>query len=302
MIAREHAPLWKLWPWALRRLLGLLVFDITIALLYTEFHVRAVSIPDIPLGMMGGALSIFLAFRNSSAYERWWEARNLWGSLVNNARTFARQVLTLIDPLHPEVEQDELRRELVELQITYVHALRCHLRGQNPFPEMRPNAPPELVAWLRTQHNVPIAILQRMAERTRALYDLGRLDSIRFAAIDDTLTALCNVQGACERIKNTPLPRQYEYFPRLLVGMYTVLLPLGQVGNMGLWTPMASTVVSMIFLCLEVIGRDIEDPFESTVNDTPMSSLTRAIEINLRQGLRLGKVPREIRPVEGFVF
>jgi len=302
MIARDHAPLWKLWPWALRRLLGLLMFDITIALLYTELHVKFVSIPDIPLGMMGGALSIFLAFRNSSAYERWWEARNLWGSLVNNARTFARQVLTLVDPAHPEVEKDELRGELAELQITYVHALRCHLRGQNPFPEMRPNAPPDLVVWLRTQQNVPIAILQRMAERTRALYDLGRLDTIRFAAMDDTLTALCNVQGACERIKNTPLPRQYEYFPRLLVGMYTVLLPLGQVGNMGLWTPMASTLVSMIFLCLEVIGRDIEDPFESTVNDTPMSSLTRAIEINLRQGLRLGKVPREIRPVDGFVF
>lgn len=302
MIAREHAPLWKLWPWAIRRLVALLVLDVSIAVLHTIFGVTALSIPSLPLGMMGGALSILLAFRNSSAYERWWEARNLWGSLVNNARTFARQVLTLVDPSDPEVARDPRRQELVELQITYVHALRCHLRGQNPFPEMRPTAPAELVAWLRTQQNVPMAILQRMGERCRALYDLGRLDSIRLAAIDDTLTALCNVQGACERIKNTPLPRQYEYFPRLLVGVYTVLLPLGQVGAMGLWTPMASTLVSVIFVCLEVIGRDLEDPFESTVNDTPMSSLTRAIEINLRQGLRVGSAPREVRPVDGFVF
>lgn len=302
MIAREHRPLWRLWPWALRRLSGLLLFDVTVAVLYTRFGVKAVSIPDIPLSMMGGALSILLAFRNASAYERWWEARKLWGSLVNSARTFARQVLTLVDPSDRDLARDPLRAELAELQIAYVHALRCHLRGQNPFPELGPTAPAELVAWLRTQQNVPLAILQRMAERTRALFDLGRLDPIRFAAMDETLTALCDVQGACERIKNTPLPRQYEYFPRLLVGVYTVLLPLGQVGNMGLYTPIASTLVGVIFLSLEVIGRDIEDPFEGTVNDTPMSSLTRAIELNLRQGLGLGRAPREVRAVDGFVF
>jgi putative membrane protein len=140
-----------------------------------------------------------------------------------------------------------------------------------------------------------------MGERARALFDLGRMDSIRFAAIDETLTSLCNVQGACERIKNTPLPRQYEYFPRLLVGVYGLLLPFGLVGGMELWTPIASTLVSVIFVCLEVIGRDIEDPFENTVNDTPMSSLSRAIEINLRQSLGVGKVPREVRAVDGFM-
>ncbi len=301
MTAREHAPWWKLPPWAWRRLLGLLVFDVAIALLDTQLHVKAVSIPDLPLAMMGAALGVFLASRNSSAYERWREARTRWGSLVHHARTFARQALTLVDPTHSEIEHDALRRELVELQITYVHALRCHLRGQNPFPELRPSAPPELVAWLRTQQNVPLAILQRMGERARALYDLGRLDSIRFAAMDETLTALCDVQGACERIKSTPLPRQYEHLPRVLVGVYTVLLPLGQVGALGLWTPLASTLVSAVFLCLEVIGRDVEEPFESTVDDASMSGLTRAVEIDIRQGLRVGKVPREIRPADGFV-
>jgi putative membrane protein len=302
MIARDHAPLWRLWPWALRRLGLLLVLDITIAVLHTIVGVTAVSMPSLPLAIMGGSLSIFLAFRNSSAYDRWWEARTLWGALVNNARTFSRQVLTLVDAEHPEVAKDELRRELIELQIDYVHALRCHLRGQTPFPELSAKAPSDLVAWLRGQKNVPFAILQRLGERTRELYDLGRLDTIRLAAIDGTLTELCNVQGACERIKNTPLPRQYEYFPRALVVAYCLLLPLGMVGGMGLWTPLASTLVSAIFVCLEVIGRDIEDPFENTVNDTPMSNLTRAIEINLRQGLRVGDVPNEVRPVDGFVF
>lgn len=302
MIAREHAPLWHIWPWVTRRLGALLLLDLTVSVLYVVGGVHALSMRHLPLAMMGGALSVFLAFRNSSAYARWWEARTLWGALVNNARSFARQVVTLADPTHAEVSRDPARAELIELQIAYVHTLRCHLRRQNPFPELKGTVSPELVGWLRGQSNVPIALLQRIAERVRALFDAGRLDSIRLTSLDATLTELCNVQGACERIKNTPLPRQYDYFPRLMVSVYGVMLPFGMVGAMGLWTPVASTLVSAIFISLDVIGRDIEDPFEQTVNDTPMSSLTRAIEINLRQGIGVGEAPREVRPINGFVY
>jgi putative membrane protein len=125
---------------------------------------------------------------------------------------------------------------------------------------------------------------------------------MRFTNIDRTLTDLCNVQGACERIKNTPLPRQYHYFPRLLVAMYSVLLPLGLVEGLGLATPVVSTLISFIFISLDTIGKEIENPFEYTVHDTPMSSLTRSIEINLLQNLGRENLPRDIRPVDGFVY
>lgn len=310
MIVRDHLPLRRVWPHVSRRLAVLLVFDFTIAVLYTKVGFLWLSISDLPLTMIGGALSVFLAFRTNSAYDRWWEARSLWGSLVNTSRTFARQVLTLVDPdpdLPAEARDDESgalvsRDTLVELQIAYVHTLRCHLRKQNPFPELERTLDPQIVEYLRKQKNVPAAILLIKGRILRELFDRGRLDSFRFTAIDRSLTDLCNVQGACERIKNTPLPRQYDYFPRVLVGIYCLLLPFGLVAGLGMLTPLASTLVSFIFISLDTIGRDIEDPFENTVHDTPMSTLSRAIEINLRQNLGQQDIPAEIQPVEGFSY
>lgn len=303
MIVRDHLPLRRIWPRVSRRLGLLLIFDLAVASLYSIGGFTWLSLPTLPLSMIGGALSVFLAFRNNSAYDRWWEARSLWGALVNSARTFARQVLTLIDE-----DKDERptamtsRHSLVELQIAYVHALRCHLRRQNPFPEFERTLPHDLVNYLRGQKNVPAAILLVKGRILRKLYDAGRLDSIRLTALDGSLTDLCNTQGACERIKSTPLPRQYDYLPRVLIGVYCLLLPFGLVEGLRMLTPVASTLVSFIFISLETIGRDIENPFENTVHDTPMSTLTRAIEINLRQNLGENSLPAEVQPVEGFSY
>ncbi|MGE0405127.1 MAG: bestrophin family protein [Candidatus Korobacteraceae bacterium] len=298
---RDHLPLRRVWPHISKRLGALFLFDLTISLLYTHAGFTFLGLSALPLAMMGGAISIFLAFRNNSAYERWWEARKLWGSLVNTARTFARQSLTLVDA-DPMEEGTDVRHTLVYLQIAYVHALRCHLRRQNPFPELERTLEPELVGWLRRQKNVPIALLLHKGQIIRELYDAGRIDSYRFTTLDSSLTDLCDIQGACERIKGTPLPRQYEYFPRVVVSIYCLLLPLGLVEGLRMITPLASSLISLIFLALESIGKEIENPFENTVHDTPMSSLSRMIEINLRQSLEEEKLPPEVRPVEGFVY
>jgi ion channel-forming bestrophin family protein len=300
VIVRDHLPLRRIWPKVSRRLGVLLVFDITVAWLYSFAGMTWLSLPALPLSMIGGALSVFLAFRNNSAYDRWWEARSLWGALVNTARTFSRQVLTLVDE-DPD-ERAASRRGLVEMQIAYVHALRCHLRRQNPFPEFERSLPADVIGYLRKQKNIPAGLLFLKGQLLRELYDEGRLDSIRWTTIDKSLTDLCNVQGACERIKNTPLPRQYDYLPRVLIGIYCVLLPFGLVEGMKMLTPIASTLVSFIFIALDTVGRDVEDPFEYTVHDTPMSTLTRNIEINLRQNLGEETLPTEVRPVEGFSY
>jgi putative membrane protein len=279
----------------------LFLYDLTISVLYTQAQITWLAQPMLPLAMMGAALSLFLAFRNNSAYDRWWEARMLWGALVNHSRTLARQALTLVDE-DKRGKAFDLRERLVQMQIAYAHTLRCHLRKQNPFPELRRLLGEETTRSLRDEKNVPAAMLLRMGEMARQLYDEGRLDSIRLASIDDTLTELCNVQGGCERIKGTPLPRQYEYGPRLMVRIYCLLLPLGLVSGLQLLTPIASTVLSFLFIVLEAIGREIENPFENTAHDTPMSGLSRTIEINLRQHLGERKLPVEVRPVEGFMY
>jgi putative membrane protein len=201
-----------------------------------------------------------------------------------------------------ETHANEGSQRLVELTIAYTHALRCHLRRQNPFPELERQLDPWLVSWLRTHSNVPAALLLRMGQEAKTLFEKGHLDSMRLTALDRSISELCNLQGACERIKGTPLPRQYEYFTRLLVGAYCLLLPFGLVAGMGVFTPLASTLASFIFVSLESIGREIESPFENTVHDTPMSSLSRMIEINLRQSLNHNTRLRELTPIDGFVY
>jgi putative membrane protein len=306
MIVRDHLPLRRTWPHVSKRLGFLFLIDLAISILYTQFGYTWLAVSSLPLAIIGGALSVFLAFRNNSAYDRWWEARSLWGSLVNTARTFARQVLTMVDdepaPGRGLSEPPISKEALVELQISYVHALRCHLRRQNPFPELEAHLPADIIHHLRGQRNVPIAILMLKGRILRQYYDEGRLDSFRLTALDRTLTDLCNVQGACERIKNTPLPRQYHYFPRLLVAVYSAMLPLGLVEGLRMLTPVVSTLVSFIFVSLETIGQEIENPFENTVHDTPMSSLTRSIEVNLRQNLGEENLPADLRAVDGFVY
>jgi putative membrane protein len=300
MIVREKLPLRRVWPQVSKRLSLLFLYDLTIAVLYTQANFTWLAQPMVPLTMMGAGLSLFLAFRNNSAYDRWWEARTLWGGLVNHSRTLARQALTLISD--GGIGSRDPRRELVGLQIAYVHALRCHLRKQNPFPELTSMLPEETITRLRGEQNVPAALLLIMGETLREAFEAGLMDSIRYTAIDQTLTELCNVQGGCERIKNTPLPRQYEYGPRLMVRVFCLLVPIGLVEGLGLLTPIASTALSLLFILLEAIGKEIENPFENTIHDTPMSSLSRTIEINLRQNLGERNVPEEVKPVEGFVY
>ena len=298
MIVRDHLPWNRVWPRIWRRLVLLFLFDVTVSILYTYGLTRLVSFPALPVLPMGSVLSIFLAFRTNSAYGRWWEARQLWGQLVNSSRSLARQAITFMQPAEISPE----KRRIVHLQIAFVCALRCHLRKQNPFPELRSLVDADTLEHLRTQRNVPAAILIELGRCLRDAFHEGRLDSFRWVATDQTLTELSNVMGACERIKNTPLPRQYDYFPRILVHVYCVLLPLGLVDGLQLLTPLVSTLVSFMFVALEEVGREIENPFENTVHDTPMTSLSRTIEVNLRQHLGESKLPADIAPVNGFVY
>ena len=279
----------------------LFLFDLTVALLYAVGDWQFLALPGLPLATMGGAIGIFLAFRTNSAYERWWEARTLWGSLVNASRTLARQTLTLIDDDSND-SRSSLKLRMMNLHLAFVSAMRCHLRKQNPFPELRSHLGTKASEEFRRYQNVPSALLVKSGETLREARKLDLLTEFRWVQMDTTLSDLTNILGACERIKSTPLPRQYDFFPRVLITVYCLLLPFGLVEGMGLLTPIASTVVSFIFIALETVGREIEAPFENTVHDTPMTSLSRLIEINMRQLFGEHAVPAEVQPVDGFLY
>jgi putative membrane protein len=287
-----------------RPLLILVLYDVAVVVAYQVRHWEWVALPHIPLALFGSAIGVILGFRNQSSYGRWWEARTLWGSVVNNSRSWARQVLTamLVSKSGEEAELKETQRRMVYLQIAYVHALRQHLRKLEPWADLAPFLDERQLSSLRNEKNVPLAIQKMMGDLMRECLMRGWIDRMQWRAMDESLNDLMDAQGGAERIKNTPMPKQYDYFPQLFVQIYCILLPLALVSNMGWFTPLGSTLVGFIFLALDKIGRDLEDPFENTIYDVPLTSISTTIEVNLRQLLGETELPPATAPVDGVLW
>jgi putative membrane protein len=272
-----------------------IVWALGLVALY-KHGVSELAVPNTAVGPMAAALAIFLAFHNNGSYDRWWEARKQWGQLVNSSRTFARQVKSFVNAV-------DVHGELLHRHIAFVHALRLHLRKQpEQLPELAPLLPTgELDAACKTS-NVPLALMQRQADRLRELRAAGSLGEFPAIQLDQTLTEFSNVQGACERIKNTPLPRQYEYFTRLFVYFFVLILPATNLEALGWATPFFTAPTSFLFFALERVASVNEDPFENRIQDTPMTALSRTIEINLRELNGEAEVPPPLQPVDGYLM
>jgi len=288
-------------------LLSLVGWDLIVVICYKVFHWTWVGSTHVPLASFGTILGIIVGFRNASAYARWWEGRTLWGALVNRSRTLARQVLTTMSPERAAtpVEQADiaaLQKELVLYQVAYVHALRQQLRKLDPVPVVTQLVPDEDPLELAREKNLALALQRRMSAKLVAARRCGWIDEWQWQAIDQTMASLMDSQGGTERIKNTPMPKQFDFFPRLFVQIYALLLPVGMVPSLGWYTPLGSTLVGFMFLALEKIGRDLEGPFENGVHDVPMTSITRTIEINLRQMLGQSDLPPAEQPIDGILW
>jgi putative membrane protein len=283
-------------------LLGLIGYDVAIVLLYKAGHLQWAALEQIPLSLFGSVIGVILAFRNSTSYARWWEARTLWGSIVNNSRSWARTVTTVMrsDSDHPEFVQ--FRQRMVYYQIAWVHALRQHLRRLDPCDEIKKLLTAEEFAELRGQKNIPVAIQQWQSLLLRRALDAGWIDMAQWHAMNQSLDDLVDAQGGAERIKNTPMPRQYDFLPQICAHIFCFLLPLAMVSGLGWFTPLGSTLVGFIFLALDKIGRDLEDPFDNKVNDIPLTAICTTIEINLRQMLGETELPPDLKPVDGVLW
>src|ERR1700754_538623 len=176
MIVRDRLPLRRIWPQAWKRLLVLLVFDWTVAIVYSVLHHKWISLSGLPVAPLASALTIFLAFRTNAAYGRWWEARQLWGQLVNTSRALAKQFLTMLDDETEDSHHAPLRNTLVLHQITFAHALRCHLRKQAALPEVRTLLGEEAAVELSAYKNLPAGLVLRMGALLRRARNEGMLD------------------------------------------------------------------------------------------------------------------------------
>ncbi|HEY8996479.1 MAG TPA: bestrophin family ion channel [Edaphobacter sp.] len=284
-------------------LLFLLAYDVLVVVAYHMGYLQWAALEQIPLSLFGSAIGVILAFRNSSSYARWWEARTLWGSIVNNARGWARLVVTTVRPgAKDNTGIAETQKRMVYLQIAWVHALRQHLRRLDPLSEIEHVLPAEEVASLRGQSNIPAAIQVKQSSILRDCLDKGWIDMAQWHAMNQSLDDLIDAQGGAERIKNTPMPRQYDILPQLCAQLFCFLLPLTMVSSLGWFTPLGSALVGFIFLTLDKIGRDLEDPFDNTIHDIPLTNISWNIEINLRQMLGETDLPPATQPVDDILW
>ena len=238
----------------------------------------------LPLAVAGGAIGIFVSFRTNSAYDRWWEGRKLWGRLVNTSRHLSTQAMTLLG----EVDGIDAEREgkaMVHRQVAYVHTLRCVLRQQDPFADadVRTWLPDEVRAELAGQSNVNHALLHAHEEQFARLYRAGAIDGHVLERLDESVMHLLDIQGGCERIKKTPLPRGYGFIAETLIRYYALLLPMALAHDLHLFAIPVTVLVCMSFSLISEAGRVLEDPFDLFWNALPLFALSKTIEHNLRE-------------------
>lgn len=290
--------------------LSTLVASTTVLLLNT-FKVIEIALPFSIATILGSALAIFIAFRNQSSYARWWEARTVWGGIINNSRIFARQIIANVDNAVTigkvnRAEANAYKKEMINRLIAFSHSLRLHLRGQNNIDEFRHLVSDREFEELRTKQNRPNNILQTQGIRIKEAMQKEMLGAFDNISIEPNLAAFSNWQGACERIKNTPLPMNYQYFTKLFLFVFIFVLPICLVGDFAKMNIIAmlipvSFIISFVFSVMNRVGEINENPFENQISDIPMTALCNTIERDLKESLG-EEMPYKVEPKNGFIY
>ena len=273
---------------SLRPLLLLFAWDVFVVLAFQLAHRSWMDQPALPYSLIGSVLVLFMSVRNNAAYARWWEARTLWGGILNNCRCFARQAETLARG----------RPDLTRAMIGYAHALRGMLRGADVSADIAPFLSPEMFGHIVGRRNQANGILYEVGREIAKSARQHNIDGSEHAAIEATLSDLADAQGGLERIMRTPLAIQFSLLPGLITRVFCTVLPLSMVQHLGWITPLGSTLVGFLFVALDRVGSDLESPFADTGHALPLQAITRGIEIDLLQ--TIGEpAPAPILPSQG---
>jgi len=283
-----------IWKW----LLFYLILCIAVSVTYSYYDLN-VSIATTEVSMLGIALSILMGFRVSSAYDRWWEARKIWGSVVNNSRSLTRQLIAFTH--HSSVTR-KLLENIVNRHIAFVYSMSSRLRQQNPENLIKPFLETEEFDQVKSKTNIPnILLLHNMYAIKKLQHDKHISDTELFR-LEETILHLTNDLGGAERIKNTPFPVPYSYFTSLLVHLFAMLVPFGMVDSFGYLTIPVAMCAIFIFLVIEQIAVEIQDPFSNRENDTPVTAISQNIEFDLKEMLGDTNLPEKDQAVHGVLM
>jgi putative membrane protein len=272
---------------------------VRVLLISSFFHFLKLALgaylPPVPLQLptiLGSLISLLLAFKTNQSYERWWEARKIWGAIVNDSRTLVLQASGFV----PQELLAAPLRALAYRQIAWCYCLGETLRGLDPTATLVSYLLENEVAYTQSQANKPLALLALHTAQLKALYQQGALNAFQQVQLDATLVRLCDALGQAERLKSTVFPASYRRLVHFFIYLFLLTLSLGLVQTIGLWEiPVLLTTASTFFL-LERTGRELQDPFRNAPTDTPVTALARTVEINLRQLLGEATVPAPLAP------
>lgn len=227
--------------------------------------------------LLGIVLGLFLVFRTNGAYDRWWEGRKLYGSLVNTCRNFANK---LDASLNVDLKEDRL--VFFKLYSNYVFAMKEHLRDSFDPKEME-FIDNDFSEGLEAHEHKPNYIANVLFKHLNRLYREEKITGDQLIVMDQELRELLDVLGGCERIKNTPIPYSYNLFLKKFVFIYITTLPLAIVDFYGYWSALITVVMFYILASTEFIAEEIEDPFGRDENDLPTDELSVKIKANIKE-------------------
>ncbi|MGB5377248.1 bestrophin family protein [Muriicola sp.] len=317
---------------------NVIFFTFYAALIFYAYHylwLDFLDIPFQPLSVIGIAVAFYIGFKNSQSYDRFWEGRKIWGGIVNYSRTWALQVQSFVRTGNPETDHT-LQQQLIYRHLAWINALRVQLRQPKTW-SLKVNSTVERLHQKHGERNTSCHealgfvseeeytdLKQRVNPATHLIKNQGKalvalkekdiIDGFQEDQLQSVLEECYNLQGMCERIKNTPFPRQYGYFSRVFTWIFVLLLPFGLLNVFGgepisgskawyefLMIPF-SVLISWIFITMESVGDNSEDPFDGRINDVPMTALCRTIEIDLRDMLNEDNLPEPLQPQDHILY
>jgi len=314
---------WSKWPF----FIGMGSAGIIACLGYfLDIHI---SMPWQPISIIGIAVAFYLGFKNNSSYDRTWEARKVYGGIVNSSRSFGAALSAFVKG----EDAENVKKELIYRHIAWLTALRFQLRLSKPWEhteerikgkysptvceqyleqldeELNQFLDPEELQSYQNKTNIPSQILKTQSVRLQELLDKGYFEDFRHMELHQLIVSFYTDQGKAERIKNFPFPRQYASTAIWLTMVFSFLVPLGlyevfkDIEGWLFWVyPFMSGLIIWVFYLMEKIGDYSENPFEGTYNDVPITSISRGIEIDLREMINDTNIPKPMLGEEGFLL
>ena len=227
--------------------------------------------------ILGVILGLFIVFRTNSAYEKWWEGRKIWGSLVNDSRSFAAKISVFISG-----ERKEDRLFFTHMIPNFVYAMKNHLRGKPIFSETNFTDEKQGQAFKKSIHR-PNYIGFLMYSRVQSLYKEKHISGEQLFILDKELKGFYDHVGACERIKNTPIPYSYSVFIKKCIFIYGLTIPFAFIHVVGYWNILIVLIAMYFLISIEVIAEEIEEPFGLDINDLPLERLSLTIKTNVEE-------------------